>query len=186
MSTPSQTQYTGLLSPFLRDRRVAAAKPHLSGRVLDVGCADGPLADLVPADRYVGVDLAAPAIEAARAAHPDHTFMLSHELGADERFDTIASLAVIEHIPQPATWLTELATHLAEGGSVVLTTPHRTWEPLHDVAVKLRLASHEAADEHETTFDEDTLREVVEEAGLKMVEYRRFLMKVNQLAICRR
>ncbi|MDY7103165.1 MAG: class I SAM-dependent methyltransferase [Actinomycetota bacterium] len=186
MSTSSQTQYTGLLSPFLRDRRVAAAAPHLSGRVLDVGCADGPLANLVPADRYVGVDVAPAALEAAREAHPDHTFMLLDELGADERFDTIASLAVIEHIPQPVEWLSQLAAHLAEGGSIVLTTPHRTWEPLHDIAVKLRLASHEASDEHETTFNEETLREVVEAAGLQLTAYSRFLLKVNQLAICRR
>jgi 2-polyprenyl-3-methyl-5-hydroxy-6-metoxy-1,4-benzoquinol methylase len=154
--------------------------------VLDIGCADGPLADLVPADRYLGVDLAASAVEAARAAHPDHRFAVASDLPASEQFDTIAALAVIEHVPEPAAWLTDLAQHLAPGGAIVLTTPHATWEPLHDVAAKLRLTSREAQEEHETTFTETTLRTVIEAAGLRMAHYARFLMRVNQLAIAER
>jgi 2-polyprenyl-6-hydroxyphenyl methylase/3-demethylubiquinone-9 3-methyltransferase len=183
---PSRTQYTGLLSPFLRDRRIAAARSHLAGRVLDIGCADGPLAELVPPDRYVGVDLAPAAVEAARAAHPSHRFEVISDLASDERFDTIAALAVIEHVPEPASWLADLATHLAPGGSIVLTTPHATWEPLHDVAAALRLTSREAQEEHETTFTRDTLAAVIAEAGLRMVRYERFLARVNQLAIAQR
>ena len=55
MST-TKTKYHGLLSPYLRNRRLAMARPLLTGRVLDVGCAEGHLAESVPADRYVGVD----------------------------------------------------------------------------------------------------------------------------------
>jgi 2-polyprenyl-3-methyl-5-hydroxy-6-metoxy-1,4-benzoquinol methylase len=184
--TSSRTQYTGLLSPFLRDRRIAAARSHLSGRVLDIGCADGPLAALVPADRYVGVDLAQAAVDAARTAHPAHRFEVITDLRPDETFDTIAALAVIEHVPQPARWLTDLAGHLAPGGSIVLTTPHATWEPLHDLAARLRLTSREAQEEHETTFTRETLGAVIAEAGLRMVRYERFLARMNQLAIAQR
>ena len=40
------------------------------------------------------------------------------------RFDTIVSLAVIEHAPDPKGFLMELAGRLEKGGRIVLTTPH--------------------------------------------------------------
>lgn len=181
-----ETQYTGLLSPFLRDRRIAAAKPYLSGRVLDVGCADGPLCKFVGPDRYLGIDLDPRAVAAASAAHPSHRFELLDDLPPGETFDTISALAVIEHVPDPTAWLLGMSGHLAPGGRIVLTTPHARWEPLHDVAARLRLASREAQEEHETVFDERSLRAVIAEAGLRTVLYRRFLLRLNQLAVAER
>jgi trans-aconitate methyltransferase len=182
----TKTKYDGLLSPFLRDRRLAAARPHLRGRVLDVGCAEGHLAGLVPAADYVGVDLDEGILAEARAAHPDHTFVGIDELDPTQRFDTIAALAVIEHVPDPPGWLQRWADHLVEGGRVVVTTPYDRYEPVHGLAARLRLTSDEAHDEHETTFDRESLDELFDEVGLKLTTYRRFLLGLNQLAVATR
>ena len=47
----------GLLSPWLWRKRVAAAFPHLRGKVLDIGCGSGALAEHVTAESYTGVDI---------------------------------------------------------------------------------------------------------------------------------
>jgi len=41
----------------------------------------------------------------------------------DDRFDVILASEVIEHVPDPAEFVTALRVHLAPGGTVVLTTP---------------------------------------------------------------
>lgn len=41
----------------------------------------------------------------------------------DDRFDVILASEVIEHVPDPAAFVTALRVHLAPGGTVVLTTP---------------------------------------------------------------
>lgn len=179
-------QYTGLLSPFLMRRRVAVARPHLRGRVLDFGCADGVLAEHVPADRYLGVDIDEAVLHAARQAHPQHEFRCVDQVRAAERFDTVVALAVIEHLPDARAWAARMRDLLAADGAIILTTPHRRWDFVHDAAAAVRLASREAADEHNEMFDRQSLTDLLRGAGLGAVHYRRFLLGLNQLAVARR
>jgi 2-polyprenyl-3-methyl-5-hydroxy-6-metoxy-1,4-benzoquinol methylase len=181
-----KTKYGGLLSPYLRDRRIAMSRPFLKGRVLDVGCAEGHLAEYVTADRYVGVDLDEEILDEARRNRPDHTFMGLDTISADERFDTVVALAVVEHVPDPGAWLRGWAGHLVPGGRVVLTTPHARWESLHGVAAKFSLTSDEAHEEHETTFDQASITELLSEVGLELTIYKRFLAGMNQLVVASR
>jgi 2-polyprenyl-3-methyl-5-hydroxy-6-metoxy-1,4-benzoquinol methylase len=178
-----KTKYHGLLSPYLRNRRLAVARPLLSGRVLDVGSAEGHLAASVPADKYVGVDIDDDILVRARRAHPEHVFVGVDELDEAERFDTVVALAVIEHVPDPVGWLARWSGHLVSGGRVVVTTPYARYEPVHGIAAKLRLTSDEAHDEHETTFDRESLERLFERVGLKLTTYERFLLGLNQLAV---
>src|SRR5882724_4256798 len=64
-------QLTGLLSPFLRSRRIAAVEPFLGkGRLLDIGCGTGTLANHVNSTRYLGVDQDEESIAIAKNLFP--------------------------------------------------------------------------------------------------------------------
>lgn len=173
----------GLLSPYLRRQRFAAARPFLRGRVLDVGCGAGGLAEWVEGDAYLGVEVDALSRDRARAAHPRHRFVagLSEVEGV---FDTVLALAVIEHVNDPAAFLATLAAHLhrAPEARVVVTTPHPSVDWVHDAGAAVGLFSRHANEEHEDLLDRHKLRAAGAAAGLKMLSYRRFLFGANQIA----
>jgi len=174
-------QASGLLSPLLRRARLRQALPHLKGRVLDFGCGVGALAAWCRPVGYVGVDRDDATLTLARRRWPEYRFAASIPAGA--RFDTIVALAVIEHVGDPAGLLAQFGRHLSSGGRIVLTTPHPAWASLHHCGAHLVLFSRDAAEEHQSMLDRGGLMAVAAAAGLVMVEYRRFLLGVNQLAI---
>ena len=46
---------------------------------------------------------------------------------ADDAFDLIESMDVIEHVPDPMAYLADLRRVLAPGGAILLVTPNRLW-----------------------------------------------------------
>ena len=105
----------------------------LSGRkALDVGCGAGllcePLARL-GAD-VTGVD-AAPENVAAAQHHADAgglaiAYRCADVAAMDGVFDLVTSMEVIEHVTDPAAFISALADRLAPGGLMILSTPNRT------------------------------------------------------------
>jgi 2-polyprenyl-3-methyl-5-hydroxy-6-metoxy-1,4-benzoquinol methylase len=176
----------GLLSPFLQRRRIAAALPHLRGRVLDVGCGSGALAAHVPPDRYYGMDADEASLAVARSRYPRHVF--ARELpGVEPGFDTVVALAVIEHVADPCAFLRALGDRLGPSpAAIVCTTPHPAAGWIHEVGARLGLFSRDAKEEHERLLDGTRLREVASRAALEVASYRRFLLGANQLAVLRR
>jgi len=176
----------GLLSPFLRKQRITAVKPYLTGRVLDVGCGAGVLAEWVDPQDYLGVDIDGVSLDKARNANPSHRFSTTLP-AAGEKFDTITALAVIEHVKSPVDFLVMLSAYLEESpdSKIVCTTPHLLLGWAHTAGAKLGLFSRHANEEHEILFDRNKLNAVAESAGLELVLYKRFLLGVNQLAIFR-
>jgi SAM-dependent methyltransferase len=174
----------GLLSPWLRMQRIKAAQPYLSRRVLDFGCGSGSLAEWVEPDSYLGVDIDAVSLQRARSRLSNHRFVPALP-DANEKFDTIVSLAVIEHVPDPSGFLASLAFHLApsDASCIVITTPHPTVDWIHDVGAAIGLFSKHANEEHEDLLDAAKLESIGVKAGLKLVTYRRFLFGANQLAV---
>lgn len=177
----------GLLSPFLRKKRFDAAKPFLNGRILDFGCGAGGLAEYVPHDRYLGVDIDKYSLKQAQTRFPRHRFVADLS-EVDDKFDSVVSLAVIEHVPKPAEFLRALAGHLDDsaGACLTVTTPHPSVDWVHDVGAVIGLFSKHANEEHEDLLDRAKLQEACSCAGLKLVLYRRFLLGANQLAVFER
>lgn len=174
----------GLLSPFLRRQRLKAAKPYLSGRILDVVCGSGALAALVAADRYLGVELDEASLQQARLRFPTHQFV-SEMPEPIEKFESIISLAVIEHVSDPAQFLRTLAGCLNDTSTsrLVVTTPHPAVDWIHDVGAAIGLFSKHANEEHEDLLDRAKLEIASNQAGLKLLFYRRFSFGVNQIAV---
>ena len=173
----------GSLSMWLQRRRLEIGVPYLRGRVLDFGSHRGVLTRYCRPDAYLGVEIDAASIAAARAAHPGYTFVT--ELPEGETFDTVAAFALIEHIDDPGALLKQWADVLAPGGQIVLTTPHPRFEWVHTVGAKVGFFSNHAHDDHEDLIDKLRMIELAAPSGLVVAEYRRFLLGANQLFVLR-
>lgn len=57
----------------------------------------------------------------------------------DASFDVILCYETLEHVPWPTRFIAELSRLLTPGGTLVLTTPNRLWEPVHWLSATLHL-----------------------------------------------
>jgi len=174
----------GLLSPYLRRKRFEAAAPYLRGRILDFGCGSGGLAALVHADQYLGVERDRVSLLEANSRFPKHHFT-SESPNVSDTFDSIVSLAVIEHVTDPAQFLRTLAGWLnnTPTSRIVVTTPHPSVNWIHDVGAALGIFSKHANEEHEELLDRAKLEQAGNQAGMRLVTYYRFLFGTNQVAV---
>lgn len=126
----SQRQY---LSPAFYGQyiAVAAAFRRLHGRVIDLGCGIMPYAELLPpaVTLYHGLDITARDSRPTLIGDVQSLGMLR-----DASYDSVICLEVLEHVPDPARALAEIARVLADGGVLVLSVPHlsRLHEIPHD------------------------------------------------------
>lgn len=174
----------GLLSPYLRKKRIQAAIPYLEQNVLDIGCGSGALAEHIPAENYLGIDIDSLSLKIARQNFPLHNFdsvLPEHS----KKFQTIVALAVIEHVKNPVDFLAAIAPYLAAEPSskIIITTPHPSVAWVHYSGATLGLFSKHANEEHESLMNNAVLKQVGKQAGLSLSHYSRFLFGANQLAI---
>ncbi len=171
----------GVFSPLLRARRIRAAVPFLRGEVLDFGCGAGALAAWVRPEDYWGVDRDCGVLQVARSQFPRHRF--STTLPEGHVFETVAALAVVEHLPNPVSWLRLMRRLLAPGGRVVITTPHPAFRLFHEAGAWAGLFSREATAEHKAFFGRADLAELASRSGFRVARYARFLFGANQFAV---
>jgi len=174
----------GLLSPFLRKQRIRAVKPYLNGSILDYGCGSGELAREVSHENYFGIDIDQESILVAREKFSSYRFASAAE-PCTEKFDTVVSMAVIEHVKQPEQFLFTLAGFLSKKPSarIVITTPHPSMDWIHGAGSSIGLFSKHANDEHEELLDRKKLSAAGEKCQLVLSHYSRFLFGANQIAI---
>ena len=105
---------------------MAGALPA-GARVLDAGAGEGQYAHYFARQRYCGVDLAVG--DAAwdysrprRARRSDGAALF-----APAHFHAAINVVTLEHLPEPARALAEIARTLAPGGRLLLAAPHE-WE----------------------------------------------------------
>ncbi len=172
----------GILSPFLRQQRIRKCMHFLFGKVLDVGCGSGGLAEYVPSSDYVGVEPDETSRRIACTLHSDHAFQT--ELPNEGEFDTVVLLAVIEHVDDPVAFMKRLAnlTRNANKSRIVVTTPHPFGRPFHEFGAKIGLFSYHAAKEHHTLLNHKTLEQITP-PGFVLKFYQRFLCGFNQIAV---
>ena len=149
-----------------------------SPRVLDMGAAEGrtlvEIARRVGGGDHVGVELDVGLI-AAGDALPDGIRLVKGDVCAlpdslgEESFDAVSMLAVLEHLTQPLAALREARRMLRTGGILVATCPNPAWD---FVAGRLGLVRGE---HHLQQLDLCGLCELVGQAGLEIVEARRFM-----------
>lgn len=139
--------------------------PELKGEVLDVGCGTKPYRHLIPATRYVGLDVDTP--EARRRGGADVFYDGKVFPFSDGGFDAVLCSQVFEHVFTPQKFLAEIHRVLRPGGRLLLSVPF-VW------------------DEHEQPADFGRyssfgLRAVLIEAGFEIVEARKSLPDARAL-----
>lgn len=158
-----------------------APRPLAGKRALDVGCGAGllcePLARL--GANVTGVDAAEENVAAARAHAAGTGLDIQYrcgdlgQLGLTD-FDLVCSMEVIEHVSDKRAFVTALASALAEGGLMIISTPNRTAQSrLLLVEGAERLGAIPRGTHHWDDFiTPDELRELLAEAGLAMGDPR--------------
>jgi 2-polyprenyl-3-methyl-5-hydroxy-6-metoxy-1,4-benzoquinol methylase len=177
----------GLLSPFLRQQRINAVLPYLTGRVLDVGCGTGVLSNYVPSKMYVGFDVDDYSLQSARATYPEYEFVRDLP-PIPEKFDTIIALAVIEHMDDPTLFLSALVERMnsSEQSKIVITTPNPVFKGLYRIGARLGIFSRHASDEHKALLNYKNLASFAKQSGLCIQKHHYFLFSANQLVIFRK
>lgn len=104
--------------------KVVARNPS---SVLEVGCGDGYFVGGLPKSIAVriGVDLSQRAIAFAKAFHPDCEFQVQDLALVEGKFDVVAAIEVIEHIPDDILpeFLCGLADRVSESGVAIISVP---------------------------------------------------------------
>ncbi len=99
-------------------------------RFLDVGCATGALVEHAARRGWAaeGVEVCGPAAEYARKVRgvPVRTGTLQEAAYPDNCFDFVHVSHVIEHVPEPGDFLSEIRRILRPGGWCAVVTPNRT------------------------------------------------------------
>ena len=105
------------------------AKQYVSGDLLEIGCGEGRgvslLQDLVKS--YRGIDKINEVVDKLSAQYPQAHFeqsVIPPLDFADQKFDSIISFQVIEHIRDDNRYLAEISRVLKPGGIALLTTPN--------------------------------------------------------------
>jgi len=107
------------------------AEGYVRGHVLEVGCGEGRgLELLIPkSETFTAVDKIEPVIQKLQSEHPEATFQAMNipplQGLSDNKYDTVVSFQVIEHIENDKLFLQEIYRVLKPGGRALLTTPNR-------------------------------------------------------------
>lgn len=155
-----------------------AGEPALDARILDAGCGAGPALRFLRQRGYLpfGSDLVHYPLEQARQLIPDARLTQCDSDKplpySNESFDVILLSEVIEHVASPGFTLQECLRVLRPGGAVALTTPN-LWDVRRVYYPALgKVWSGDADATHQTLFDPQTLRGVLERVGFRDVRVR--------------
>lgn len=102
-------------------REMRSMAPHVSGRILDVGCGRKPYESLFQATEYVGLEVDTPENRANKNA--DYYYDGRRMPFDDGAFDAVVCNQVLEHVFQPGVFLGEINRVLKSDGKLLLSVP---------------------------------------------------------------
>ena len=152
------------------------------GPVADLGCGPGAHALALARRGYdvIGVDGAPRMVQAARArAARDQVEVRFdvHDVSAPLRFADaslagVLAILVVQHLPDPAAFITEIRRCLRPGGHLLITAPARDSTPRtsQNLYWRLRAACYHLVPGVVRFYDTNSLPALVEDQGLTVVQ----------------
>ncbi len=127
-------------------------------RILDAGCGSGRnMVELAHYGSVTGIELSETSVALARERGAGEVVAGSvlEMPFADESFDLVVSLDVIEHLEDDLSALRELRRTVAPGGSLLVTVPAYQW----------LWSGHDEINHHHRRYTRRSLQRVAEQAG---------------------
>jgi SAM-dependent methyltransferase len=134
------------------EKELAPVAPYLKGRVLNAGCGDRDITDLLKGWHANSVDNCDIQSSIPNAFLCDLTKIPKH----DDSYDSILCNAVLEHVPDPEKVLSEFHRLLAPDGHLVVSVPFL--QPFHPTPFDFR------------RYTRSGLEQLSERAGFRVVE----------------
>ena len=160
------------------------------GPVADLGCGPGAHARALARRGYVvtGLDGSPRMVEVARGRAARDDLDVTYEVAdvgarlpfADGSLGGVLAVLVIQHLPDPASFIGEIRRCLRPGGHLLLTAPDRQTVPTGSLYWRLRAVIATRVPGMIRFYDRDTLRGLVEAQGFT-VEDRDDTLDVNLL-----
>jgi 2-polyprenyl-3-methyl-5-hydroxy-6-metoxy-1,4-benzoquinol methylase len=155
------------------------------GPVVDLGCGPGAHALAMARRGYdvVGVDGSSRMVDVARTRaarhHVDATFDM-HDVSAplcfaDASLGGVLAIHVLQHLPHPATFITEIRRCLRPGGHLLITAPARGSMPRtsQNLYWRLRAACYHVVPGVVRFYDTSSLTRLLEDQGLTVLNCKR-------------
>ena len=154
-----------ILENFLQKYRFSMVKNYITGDVLDFGGNEGELCEFVSGEYTV--------------VNYDHRPM------KNKMFDSIISLAVVEHIEVKEVFeiFKKFKKHLKPNGHIYLTTPTPKSKPVLELLASIGFLEKENIDEHKHYWNSKDLYLLAKKTGFKIKEYSTFQYGFNQAAL---
>ncbi|MFC1622243.1 class I SAM-dependent methyltransferase [Patescibacteria group bacterium] len=154
--------------------------------ILDVGCGrQGHFGWKIRkyTNLYIGLDRDIPNVQIQNVKFIKSPVekMLKHL--ESESVDLIVTLAVIEHLKSPETFLRDCFKVLKLGGRLIITTPTPVSKPILEILSKLNIISGDEIEEHEIYFTKELLNNLAVSAGFVVEKYEKFLFGFNSITI---
>lgn len=162
------------------------------GPVVDLGCGPGAHARALARRGYevTGLDASPRMVDVARDRAARDNLDVAYEVAdvgarlpfGDGSFGGVLAILVIQHLPDPASFVTEIRRCLRPGGHLLLTAPHRQIAPLTAGSLYWRVRALTAARVPGMIrfYDRDSLSGLVEAQGFT-VEDRGDVLGMNLL-----
>jgi 2-polyprenyl-3-methyl-5-hydroxy-6-metoxy-1,4-benzoquinol methylase len=124
--------------------------------VLEVGCATGNFRQHLPSDiSYAGLEFNQRAIDAARLRGVDVSAVPLEQVARNRpaTFDCVFAFQVLEHVPQPRTFLLDMVGAAKSGGLIVFSVPNEDSFLRYEVNNVTNLPPHHATRWSDATFE---------------------------------
>lgn len=178
-----------LLEPLLRWFRLRQVTSHIppGSKLLDIGCGRSAVFLRAIAPRIshgIGVDFKVAPVQIDNI-ETIQIYLAENLPFADDSFDVVTMLAVLEHIEHEKAILQEIHRILQPGGKLVLTVPSVWAQPVLELFFyRLKLVDEAEIRDHKRYYNRDRLHQtLVYDAGFHNFHHRYFQLWMNNFCV---